>query len=133
MTNRLLKHHPWLAFAALIVASVGFCLLCACWNTRLASMSDDGWRRTEQGWERIAVWQSRAMATASIPTYPSPPPRTESTLRWDTHPAALAFVQLGVVLFALLRLPAGARPGTTDHPVKLPELVAKSFRASAFG
>jgi hypothetical protein len=133
MTNRPNQHIQWLAFAALIVVSLGFCLLCVCWNTPLASISDDGWRRTEHGWERIAVWQSRALATASVPVYPAPPPPEKATFRWDTHPAALAFVQLAIVLFALLRLPAGMQSRTPDRPVKLPELVAKSFRASAFG
>jgi hypothetical protein len=133
MTIRLHQRTQWLAFAAVIVGSIGFCLLSACWNTPKTSVADDGWRRTERGWERIASWQKSAMASSSVPVYPAPLPLPKLTNRWDTHPAALALVQLAIVLFALLRLPAGPRPSAPNQPARLPELIAKSFRASAFG
>jgi hypothetical protein len=122
-----------LAVGAFVIGSIGLCLLCLC-RSQIATKADDGWRRTERGWERIASWQSQAMATAKVPVYPAPPAAAKTTTRWDTHPAALALVQLAAVLFALLRLPKGQGP-TATHTSSTPlaQRIAKSFRASAFG
>ena len=133
MTDQLHQRIQWLVFAAVIVGPIGFCLLCTGWNKPRATRADDGWRRTENGWERIAAWQNQATATASVPVYPAPPPPAHTTSRWDTHPAAVALVQLAIVLFALLRLPAGGRSSPPHRTARLPQLIANSFRASAFG
>jgi hypothetical protein len=133
MFKRLDQQVQRLAVAALLFVSIGLCLLCLCWS-QSAAKPDDGWRRTEHGWERIASWQSQAMATAKVPVYPAPPAASKPTSRWDTHPAALALVQLAAVLFALLRLPMTQGPRTTTaHSTPIPQRIAKSFRASAFG
>jgi hypothetical protein len=61
---------------------------------------------------------------------PSP---AQTSLRWDTHPAALALMQLGVVLFALFAMPADRRPAESRLLARLPSLIVKSVRASPFG
>jgi hypothetical protein len=134
MSKRLDQQVQRLAISTVFISSIGLCLLCVCWNGQNAARPDDGWRRTENGWERIASWQSQAMATAKVPNYPAPPISAKTISRWDTHPAALALVQLAAVLFALLRLPMSQGPRTTTaHSTPIPQRIAKSFRASAFG
>jgi len=134
MIELLIHYRKWLALLALAIGWTGFCLLCGLWLSRLTNSADDGWRRTELGWEQVASWNERAMATAAVPVvhWPSPLPAKASP-RWDTHPAALALVQLAVALFALFAMPADWRQAESKLLARLPELIAKSFRATPFG
>jgi hypothetical protein len=134
MTELLDYYRKWLALAALAIGWTGFCLLCGLWLSRLATNPDDGWRRTELGWEHVAAWNEPAMATATVPVFHRPTPEPAKTSpRWDTHPAALALVQLGVAFFALFAMPADWRLTDLRPLTRLPVLIAKSFRASPFG
>jgi len=137
MAPRLHQYRKWLAFAALAIGSAGFCLLCGQWQPRPASQADDGWRRTERGWERAVAWNRPAIASTNLPAdHATPSLPAKSAHRWDAHPAALALVQLAAVLLAFFALPVGCRLRAPSFPTlftRLPTLVAKSFRASAFG
>ena len=133
MFKRLDQQVQRLAVGTVMVGSIGLCLLCLC-RSQSAVKPDDGWRRTENGWERIAAWQSQAMATTKVPVYPAPTAEAKATSRWDTHPAALALTQLAAVLFALLRLTNPQGPSATPaNGAPIRQRIAKSFRASAFG
>jgi hypothetical protein len=134
MTEQLYHLRNWLAFAALIVGSTGICLLCGPWISPQTTSADDGWRRTERGWERVVASNQPAMATTTVPVFHSPPPLSaKSSHRWDTHPAALALVQLTAGIFALFARPGSWRLSESSFLSRLPALIAKSFRASAFG
>lgn len=134
MAERIHQHRKWLAFGAIVLVLTIPCLLGTSWASRKDSTDDDGWRRTDRGWERVATWNQPAMATTTVPFFHSPRPVPAKTSpRWDTHPAVLAFAQLAAVFVALLALPDGSRISGAKFFAHLPALVAKSFRASPFG
>jgi hypothetical protein len=73
-------------------------------------LSDDGWRRTADGWEHVADWEAfggdvqvaeRRSESAFVPD------RSAAALlpgwRWDFHPALLALLQMVVVLWLAVR------------------------------
>src|SRR5262245_13032887 len=57
--------------------------------------SDTGWRRTAAGWEYVESWTGARVAAGGH-RYPLPPPADIGTKIWriDSHPAALALLQL---------------------------------------
>ena len=134
MTEFIDHYRKWLALWALVIGWTGVCLLCGMRHSPVATNADDGWRRTELGWEHVTSWSEPAMATAAVPVFhwPAPSPAKASS-RWDTHPAALALVQLGVAFFALFAMPADWRLTESMPLARLPGLIARSFRASPFG
>jgi hypothetical protein len=86
------------------------------------SAADDLWRRTAHGWERVDAWQvpSATWREAARPA---------STYRFDTHPAAIALVQIVAAAIALAFFPS--RPGTASDSMQA--AIARSYRASFFG
>jgi hypothetical protein len=77
------------------------------------------------GWEQTTDWQVSAIArpTATV---------TTARPRFDSHPAALALVQVVGTLLALYGFPVGASQPASGSRNWL-DLLARSFRASAFG
>jgi hypothetical protein len=57
---------------------------------------DDAWRRTGNGWEHVATW------TESKPRYSN---NSVSSFRLDSHPAALALVELLAVVGGFAAFP----------------------------
>ena len=57
--------------------------------------SEDHWRRTTAGWEYVASWDSPTFVERS----------DAGLLRWDSHPAGLALVQLLAVVMAFAVFP----------------------------
>jgi hypothetical protein len=143
MAHLITARRELLGFVAIMIVSAGACLLSRVFVAPGTTVSEDSWRRTEQGWERVTNWNdSQVVTTVTPPVFHSPPPLSaNASPRWDTHPAALAFVQLAAVCSAFLAFPAGHRwsPGLGNrlsHGLslrRLPQFVANSFRASAFG
>lgn len=71
---------------------------------------DQGWRRTNAGWERITprvlAWRASnpsAAGSAAGPEVPLPP--TEAFVRWDFHPAILALLLLAAATAAFCLFP----------------------------
>jgi hypothetical protein len=92
----------------------------------LSSAGDD-WRRTATGWEHVGHWE-HPIDRFNLPL----PAHSDKAGRFDTHPAVLALLQLVVALLALNafpRIPARAASSSGN----LVALLARSFRASAFG
>jgi hypothetical protein len=92
--------------------------------------NDDGWRRTADGWENSQRWPSITSAWFS---QASPTRATTSGWRVDSHPAALALSQLGLVILGFYAFPAPARSAQTLSPLRWRALLVQSFRASVFG
>jgi len=92
----------------------------------------DDWRRTTNGWQRMSQWQI-GISTAA---FEAPPViqanQRAETGRFDTHPAVLALLQLVATLLALYAFPFRSTP-SPPLARHLPTLLARSFRASAFG
>jgi hypothetical protein len=108
--------------AAIAIAIVMVCFVCR------NSHSDD-WRRTASGWERMGNWTMNASA-AVFPLLADHHPATAKASRFDTHPAVLAFGELVAVLLALYAFRSSPiLPAASQWPA----LLARSFRASAFG
>src|SRR5262245_52137274 len=64
----------------------------------------DDWRRTAHGWERTTAWRISAAPDRKINPAQTSKKAAKYT-RFDTHPAALAFVQLIGALTALAAFP----------------------------
>jgi hypothetical protein len=105
-------------------------------NKSNSSGTADDWRRTANGWERTQSWSSPSAwslfqtKATSAPAKPLRRPARSYT-RLDTHPAALALVQLLASIFALTLF-----RDPQQNPVRLsclPDIIARSFRSSAFG
>jgi hypothetical protein len=91
---------------------------------------DDAWRRTASGWERVSGWQ--AQASNSMPARTARIDAGVPSARFDTHPAALALLQIGVVVGALAfysRPPVEAQ----NQQASVPAIISRSYRASFFG
>ncbi len=77
---------------------------------------DDGWRRTVDGWEHVGHWQALG-ATFHKATDVEPPPTIPSSdhlaivpgRRLDFHPAALALLQVTVLVCLTVFLSTPAR------------------------
>ena len=108
--------------AAIAMAIVMVCLFCR------YSLGDD-WRRTAAGWERMNNWTVSASA-AVFPLLADHQPAAAKSIRFDTHPGVLAFGELVVVLLALYAFRSSPMLPSVHH---WPTLLARSFRASAFG
>ena len=67
----------------------------------IEASNNDPWRRTENGWELVDRWNQSAGIAESSPI----------SLRFDSHPAALALLQALAVVgaFALFPQRGGAR------------------------
>ena len=98
-----------LAYGAIIALLVSIAL----WQGGLqgddnGQSTDDGWRRTAAGWERIELWAVPKKDDFRGPNrfYPVRPPAGQ---RWDIHPGLLAAGQLLTVAsaFYLGRVLAG--------------------------
>lgn len=125
----------WLVLTAIAVAAAGICLLHGQTKRPQRITADDGWRRTSLGWERVDSWNALAQASSPIQALRATSSTTAKSRRWDTHPAALALIQLGAAVFALFSLPLGWRPGESGISrwmARFPRAIAASFRASAF-
>jgi hypothetical protein len=116
----------WLALAA------GICLLYGCASPIEHIHHDDGWRRTASGWERTLDWHSVRLASFIRPSADSPPGVRVAGSRMDTHPAALALLELLGAMLALFAIPS-QRVQLLSALASLPAAIARSFRASAFG
>lgn len=120
-----------MCLAALIVGVAAGSLLTALSATHRRA-TDDAWRRTASGWERIdrrPTAQTKA-AAKSEPSQRLLP--ADDNNRWDTHPAALALAQLIGALVILRFIPRGAsfNPGVWRRTTAA---IAHSYRASFFG
>jgi hypothetical protein len=87
-----------------------------------AGTADDSWRRTAQGWERTDSWQ---VPQAAAPATDRP----LSACRFDTHPAAIALMQIVAAAAALAFFTNKPRPA--PHGVQA--TILRSYRASFFG
>jgi hypothetical protein len=131
MIQSLYQAREWLAFAAIAVATAG---ICVSFGRSDKTRTDDGWRRTSAGWEKVAVGAGSASATQHAPAFRGRNVPSRKEQRWDTHPAVLAVLQLAAVL-ALFAMPMGWRIGNSGAGrilARLPRLIANSFQASAF-
>jgi hypothetical protein len=111
---------------------LGLCLIgssCgSCWADGLNA--DDGWRRTASGWERRKDWA--LIDKGSVLYLASAGGPIAASIRWDTHPAVLALVQIVVVVVGYATFPAQRRVGNaTENSWR--DAVAQSFQASVFG
>jgi hypothetical protein len=95
------------------------------------SVRRDDWRRTENGWERKSAWSRPAVlfAKRSLPKHQT---TVSIHTRFDTHPAALALIQVVGALSALAAF-APLRALGKAHRPHWKATLARSFRASAFG
>jgi hypothetical protein len=86
------------------------------------SAADDLWRRTAHGWERVDAWQvpQATWREAAKPV---------STCRFDTHPAAIALLQIVAAGIALAFFPSRS----PSAPLGMQAAIARSYRASFFG
>jgi hypothetical protein len=96
-------------------------------NLACLSPADD-WRRTATGWQRMSDWSMSASTFALAADQTLPVARNIG--RIDTHPAVLA---LGELVAALLGLYAFRSSRILPAARHWPALIARSFRASAFG
>jgi hypothetical protein len=113
-------------YLPLAVIAIAFVLVLALLSGRPhMTPNADPWRRTAHGWEQTTDWQVSAIArpTATV---------TTARPRFDSHPAALALVQVVGTLLALYGFPVGASQPASGSRNWL-DLLARSFRASAFG
>ncbi len=115
------------------IVLIGVVLSCLSVGTFQAAPSahHDEWRRTAHGWERAAAWAKPASLSAKS----NQPKRVSSSGfsgRFDTHPAALALVQLVGALTALAAFTPFSACVTAHRP-HWKAVLARSFRASAFG
>ena len=117
------RHLP-LGGLAIAAAILGWLLI----NSSDSSVSNthDDWRRTANGWERTTDWPRAAAAVSKQPRIRA---RSQPSIRFDTHPAALALGQLTAILLALFAWPASKRPAKTGWL----SAITRSFRASFFG
>ena len=76
--------------------------------------SDDGWRRTAAGWERVELWAApkRPIEAASFRKTGS-----EASMRWDFHPAYLVLFQVAAVWAAFFVFRATRRT-TAEKPAR---------------
>jgi len=120
------------AVALAIPLFVAGCLIAQAFPFDRAGGGDD-WRRTVNGWQRISTWQmAAATVTAANPARTPDRPLGSKTTRFDTHPATLALGQLILILLGLYAFPIHSS-GTTKRADRWTPLLARSFRASAFG
>jgi hypothetical protein len=61
--------------------------------------SDDGWRRTSAGWERVELWAAPKRPAAAVPIRKT---ASEASMRYDFHPAYLVLFQVAAVWAAFL-------------------------------
>ena len=109
------------------VLSTAFAILLALAATSqlaTAQVADDGWRHTAQGWERVDLYSPQVFA-APRPTAPA--------ARFDTHPAALALLQVVTIMGAMIAFPRPnvSRLGWLNESWWA--VFRRSFRASVFG
>jgi len=90
--------------------------------------SFDDWRRTPSGWERRSAWSAGAEGTTTHRRVESAAGKSS---RLDTHPAALALLQLVSALLSLAVFGPQGQRLLKEKPVSV--LLARSFRASVFG
>jgi hypothetical protein len=95
------------------------------------SNRQDDWRRTAHGWERTIAWPKLPTESAKKSVRPLKSYRPWS-IRLDTHPAGLALLQLVGGLAALAAF-GPSRSAATAHRPHWKVILARSFRASAFG
>lgn len=123
---QFVSHAAGLVLIAVIAGAIGLALLES--PPPRPARSDD-WRRTANGWERRSQWPD-GFAAYSLATQPNRQRWGHST-RFDTHPSVLALAQLVGVLLSFYFFPPLAKDGTAG--LRLPALIGRSFRASAFG
>src|SRR5262245_7961223 len=89
-----------------------------------AQVADDGWRHTARGWERLDLYSHQVLAAPKL---------TEPVARFDTHPAALALLQVVTIIGAMIAFPRPnvSRLGWINESWW--EVFRRSFRASVFG
>lgn len=119
-----------LGFFALFGASGIFVVVCIFLSDSLHHSAQaartDQWRRTAQGWERISSWNVlRASPNAEKS------PNASSKWRSDSHPAALALLQIALIALGYYKFPP-TRP-TTKDAASWRTTLRNSFRASMFG
>ena len=121
---------PRLGFFALVGATGIFVVICIFLSDSLhhsaQGAKSDQWRRTAQGWERISSWQlSRAYLDAAEA------PKDPSKWRSDSHPAALALLQIALIALGYYTFPPTRPP--TNKSASWRVSLRNSFRASMFG
>src|SRR5262245_3068574 len=87
----------------------------------------DDWRRTAHGWERSTAWQIPAVPRLNA-NQSQKPKNTANQTRFDTHPAALALLQLVGALTALAYFTPTAAVKSTRGP-HWKTALSRSFRA----
>src|SRR5262249_14208821 len=123
--------HEFAMKAVALVALGTVCGICHAWYAARLGLADDGWRRTAQGWQYVGTWESNASWRESTPlsaVSKAPAPAARHHTRWDTHPAVLALAQVVIAIAALATFAV-----QRQQRVSWPALIARSFRASAFG
>jgi hypothetical protein len=121
---------PRLGFFALVGATGTFVVICiflsdSLHHSAVAAKSDE-WRRTAEGWERISSWHTpRASQNAAK----SP----NRSLKWrsDSHPAALALLQIALIALGYSTFPPTQPPKNSAASWRTS--LRNSFRASMFG
>src|SRR4051794_28466138 len=121
-----------LQFAASRAAVAAMVLLAGLMGASRANAKPaaDDWRRTSHGWERSSDWPKMARVHTTTRSLQSRAP-TPSAARLYPHPAVLALFELAGSLLFLAAGRSGAKANTASP--SLGTLVARSFRASAFG
>jgi len=94
--------------------------------------SGDEWRRTADGWQRIADWPSAKVSGRFVQASSARAVDRVQSARLDTHPAVLALVELVAILLALYSFPFGRQRPLTPRDGWI-RFLARSYRASVFG
>ena len=121
---------PRLAAWGAIALAVAGCLVVGSSAQYRSVVKNNEWRRTADGWEWVGTWPAPAIKIATKPRQPTPVVR-HAQLRLDTHPAALALLQLVGVLLSLVAFRSQSSHGQDSIDWK--SVLARSFRASVFG
>jgi len=131
----MLKRPPTLDRIATVGAIVLIAAVLSCLSIGASSsgrpLPHDDWRRTAGGWERATAWPKPAVQWTSNRQSKLAKNRL-SNGRLDTHPAALALVQLAGAIGALAAS-ASSASRVRARRSHWKAILTRSFRASAFG
>ena len=100
------------------------------WHTAEPGYTDDGWRRTADGWEHKEHWLSKSSGGFSHQARTSAAARTG---RYDSHPAALVLGQVGAILLGFYAFPSTGQFRAINQLDSWQFYLERSFRASVFG
>ena len=115
--------------AAVVGAAAGSFLVPL--NGNRHGIRNEAWRRTASGWELASSWQIPVNGSTTHRTASNLTGSHAPSLRLDTHPAALALLQLMAVFAALAC--CSRRSPLQAGMAGLPAIISRSFRASFFG